>query len=428
MLTLFLLAFAISNVSHAEMPESPKGLDYRIDANGTYYNSSVNWKTGGGSTQDLLNGGYFTDFIGQVTYAQDLDKFRRIYGGFTYSSTESYDGTITRTNSGFNELLAGGQYWYRFSGYRLVPAADLVYPLVRVDREADDVLLGEGAIKAKFGSWVLFPNGRWVPFGYLGYEYRDEGRSHALPYSVGIKWKMAPPLWAQFEYRGYERLFANADSENRNVRDAFLQKVNGGSYRYYSINPSYSEFNVEAGYSFGPVSIYGGFAISINGSSAADGWMGMAGIAYSPLGTLKAPPDEFERINSPSSTPDRFTPQVDPFDEFDPTKPPKDPAPPPRRKPAPPPPPPPPQAQPPADSQGAPVDEPPQDVQAPPPAAAPKVQPQGQPEAQPSVELRAAPKKVAPRPPPPKPKPKPKPKKNKVDKILEETEEGLKNL
>ncbi len=426
MLTLFLFAFAISNVSHAEMPESPKGLDYRIDASATYYNTSVNWKTGGGATQDLNNGGYFTDVIGQMTYSQDLDRERRVYGGFTYSATESYDGTITRTNAGFNELLAGGQYWYRVSGYRLVPSADLVYPLVRVNREGDDALLGEGAIKAKFGSWLLFPNGHWVPFGYLGYEYRDEGRSHALPYSVGIKWKSSP-LWAQLEYRGYERLFANADSENRNSRDAFLRRVNGGSYRYYSINPSYSEFAVEAGYGFGSISLYGGFAISVNGSSAADGWLAMAGVAYSPLGTMKAPPDEFERINSPSTTPDRFTPSVDPFDEFDPTKPPKEQSPPvpppPRRKSAPPAqrPAPPPAAEQPQEL--TPNNPSPTEVQ-PPPAPAPKVPAQP---VMPKVELRPAPKKATPKP-PPKPKPKPKPKKNKVDKILEQTEEGLKNL
>jgi len=326
MLTLFFAPLLLAFHTFAEAPDSPSGTTYKLDANMSYFSSSVNYKAGGGVTEDLRNGGSFTDIATRVTYTQDLDRIRRVYGGIVYSATESFDGFVERANGGFNELLAGGQYWVKSFGYKFGPSADFVYPLVRVDRGADDVLLGEGAMKLRLGSWMNWSMGAWQPFGYFGYEYRDEGRSHAVPYNLGIKLR-GNSFYALGELRGFERLFSNADSENRNSREDFLQKVNGGSYRFYSLNPSGSEVAAEMGFYLGPVTVYAGGAMVVNGSSYADGWTVVGGVSFSPKATHApgGPVDEFERINSPSegSDDDRFTPHVDPFDEFDPTKPPR---------------------------------------------------------------------------------------------------------
>jgi hypothetical protein len=416
MLTLFFGLLNVLCVGWAEAPNPPTHMDYRIDGTFQYFDSSANYTSGGGSSADLYNSGYFNDMIFTGLYTQDLDREKRVYGGFNYSMTESYDGTNTRSNSGFNEILAGGQYWTNLFGYPTAPAADFVYPLYRVDKNGDDALLGEGAIKLRLGGWMMLGNPVWDPFVFLGYEYRDEGRSHAIPYTFGVKWK-SRPFWAQLEYRGYERLFSNSDTENRNQRDLFLQRVNGGSYRYYAINSALSEAALEAGYSFGTIGVYGGAAMTINGASAAQGYTLLAGLAYTPGADTGAKEEgsgsNFDPVDMPA---DRFTPHVDPFDDLDPTKPPK------KRKarpaapatPAGPPPPPP---------------DMPTDMN-----QAPRVQPQKG-GAMPNVQMVPAPKKSAPakraapapKPPPPKPKPKPV-KKNKVDKMLDEAEENLKNL
>jgi hypothetical protein len=446
MLTLFFRLISVLCVAWAEAPEAPTHLDYRVDANFSYFSTDSNYAPGGGSSTTLNNNGYFTDMITTGKFTQDLDREMRVYGGFTYSMTESYDGTNTRSNAGFNELMAGGQYWMDILGFPTVPSVDLVYPIVRVDRGSDDALLGEGAIRVRGGSWMRLNRGTWVPFVYLGYEYRDEGRSHAIPYSAGLKWRNNP-MWAQLEYRGYERLFANSDTENRTSRDTFLQKVDGGSYRYYSINQAISEAAFEAGYSFGAFAIYAGAAITINGSSTANGYSGIIGAAYTP-GVESDKEDEPGHNFSPVDIPDRFTPQVETLDELDPTKPPpksrsK------KARPAPVGPPPPitddvtAPARPPQKrvrpTQPARPAQPAKPVRTrgrqtkpaipSPPASSGTQQPmappvnQGPPQGtMPDVELRPAPPKANP---PTNTKPR---KKTKTDKLLDEAEENLKNL
>lgn len=401
MLTLFLHLITMGFSATAQVPQAPGGLDFRVDANLTYFSSQANFLPGGGSREDLRNGGYFTDIIGKLQYTQDLNKSQRVYGGFTFSQTESYDGTNTRSNNGFNEILAGGQMWFRMGSYNLVGSADLVYPLYRVDRNADDVPLGEGAMKIRGGGWFLYPMGQFTPFVNLGYEYRDEGRSHAIPYSVGAYYQVARSMWLQGEYRGYEKLFDNADTENRSTRDLYLQRVSGGSYRYYALNPAMSELAASVGYSFGTITVSGEAAYMVNGASVADGMTFTIGLAYVPGGTIRdSGYEEDEEVFNPNRRPrreepieDRLPPDDDGFmAEPDPRLPP-----------------------PPEPARPRPTEA---------PAAAPSRSSGGS-----DVQLemrRAAPKKkVAPK---PKPKPRPKSKKDKIDKMLQNTEKTLQDL
>lgn len=363
MLTLF---FVLMNLSWAESPLPPSGLDYRLDADLSYFKTESNFVAGGSSAEDLRNGGSFTDLRTELKYTQDWDRWQRFYGGLGYNSVESSDGVTTRTNSGLSELLFGYQYWLKISGQQLVPQADVVYPIFRVNREGDDALIGEGALKVRGGGWWLFRHGPWHPFVYLGYEYRDEGRSHAIPYALGVKWE-SRSFWIEPQYRGYERLFANADTENRGARDTFLEKVDGGSYRYFAINSALSELALEGGYRIGRLTLRAGAAYTVNGSSAAQGFTVAGGISYVPGGVAKD--SELEADPTEPIESDRFL-------ELDPTRPPRE-------------------------------------------SPEPKVQ---------MRPARKAAPTVAPTPPAaPAAKPK-KPKKNKVDKMLEETEKGLQNL
>ncbi len=282
MLIFFLALAANFYLAQAEVRDAPRGVDYRLDADLSYFSTQSNFTAGGGSTEDLPDSGYFTELVTRFLYTQDLGKMQRLYGGFTYSMVESDDGFTTRENSGLNEILMGGQLWLNSGSLHLVPQADLVYPLFRIDRNSDDALLGEGAMKIRGGSWLILPYGNFIPFVYVSYEYRDEGRSHNLPYSVGAKLQM-DSLWLQGEFRGYERLISNEDTETRAARDAFLQRVNGGSYRYYSMNPAVGELAGSAGITvLDSWMIYGGVAYTIRGSSAAEGLTGTIGLAYTP--------------------------------------------------------------------------------------------------------------------------------------------------
>ncbi len=396
MLTLFLLLITMGFSAAAEVPQAPDGLDFRVDANLTYFSSQTNYLPGGGSSQDLRNGGYFTDIIGRLQYTQDLSKSQRVYGGFTYSQTESYDGTNTRTNNGFNEILTGGQMWFRMGSYNLVAAGDLVYPLYRVSRDADDVPLGEGAMKIRAGAWFIYPMGKLSPFVNMAYEYRDEGRSHAIPYSVGAYYKFGRSFWVQGEYRGFEKLFDNADTENRTNRDQFLQRVSGGSYRYFALNPAMSELAASTGYSFGTITVYGEAAYMVNGANVADGMTFMAGLAYVPGGRISGS-GTAEEEDEETYNPNRRSRRMEPIEERLPP-----------------------------DDDGF-MAEP--DPRVPPEPAAAPAENSGRSSGDVQLQMRRASPKAKPAPKPkPKAKPKPKSKKDKIDKMLRNTEKTLQDL
>lgn len=281
MLSLLSVLLAACISSFAEVPTSPRAGRTELRGTAAYFSSSANYTAGGGSSEELLNGGELTSVMGEFIFSYDWKPDWRFYGGATAGYVETSDGTFTRSNSGLNEILAGAQNWYELGRLDLAVQGDFVYPFFKIDEESDEAFLGEGAMRLRGGAWAIYPMGAMKPFGYMGFEYRDGGRSFLVPYSVGLKYKLGK-IWVQGEYRGYETVVDDADTDNRVDRDVILGDVNGGSYRFYSINPAVSEFALEAGIRLGSITLLGGVAMTVNGSSAADGWTAMAGLAFSP--------------------------------------------------------------------------------------------------------------------------------------------------
>jgi hypothetical protein len=125
---------------------------------------------------------------------------------------------------------------------------------------------------------------------------------------------------------------AALSTENRPLRDAFASTVNGGSFRYYSVNPSLMEFAAEAGFRYGQFGAFAGFSVAMNGESSADGMTVMGGLTFSPQFSPSEPAQQ--------ETKDRFNIRDENYDEnlFEGDSQPEAdrPAPPPRAKPAPP--------------------------------------------------------------------------------------------
>lgn len=251
-----------------------------IRGTASYFSSTANYSDDGSST-DLANGGDFTSVMGDFIFSYDWKPDWRFYGGATAGYVETSDGNFTRSNSGLNEIVAGAQNWYDVGSFDLGVQGDFVYPFFKIDENSDEAFMGEGAMRIRTGAWAIYPMGPLKPFGYLGFEYRDGGRSFLLPYSVGMKYTLGK-IWVQGEFRGYESVVDDADTDNRADRDVILSNVNGGSYRFYSINPAVSEIAAEVGIRLGSITLLGGVAMTVIGSSSADGWTAMAGFAYSP--------------------------------------------------------------------------------------------------------------------------------------------------
>lgn len=266
-------------LSSAEAPNPP--VENRIEGRAvySYYFTDTNYTSEGSSA--LVGNGSLTSMMGDFTAVYDWRSDWRFFAGMNYAYVETDDAIFSRSNSGLNEIYLGAQNWYEMGPFDVTPQLEFYYPLWRVDEEADDALIGEGAMRTRVGSWIFWPKGFYRPYGFLGFEHRDGGRSFLLPYQVGVKFKMSN-FWAQVEYRGFETIVDDSDSDNEVIREDYLQEVNAGSMHFYSVNPSASEVALEGGTHFGDFGLFGGFLVRVTGVNSSEGWGAFAGISWSP--------------------------------------------------------------------------------------------------------------------------------------------------
>lgn len=285
MLITFFTIFAAFSFSFSatalESPESPRKGRHKAQAAISYFNSTGNFADDSQS-ESLANGGSFSNIQTDLGYAYDLAPDWRVGGGFSYAMADSDDGRFQRSDSGLNEAHLMGQKWYDLGRFELAPQLEAYMSFVEVDAvNGDAVLYGEGAMRVRAGAWIGAPMKGYRPYGYLGFEYRDGGRSSLLPYEAGIKARFGE-WWAQGSARGVMSVTDDNDTANPLVRNLYLQVVNGGSFKYYSVNPSYTEVTVAAGRNWGQWGFFGEAALTVLGTNAADGFTITAGVSYSP--------------------------------------------------------------------------------------------------------------------------------------------------
>lgn len=286
MLTLFFAFFTVfTSVAHAQLLPPPAEGEYQLRGEFSYFGTSANYGNDG-SKQSLVGGAKLNTMMGLGEFIFDWTPEWRFSAGFTGGQTSADRVTApsnvieTHTNIGVSEMWLGAQYWLNFASFDFVPDAAFYYPLFRVDTNSGDPLLGEGAIRMRGGAWLVYQKGDFRPFGYLGYEYMDEGRAGQMPYHVGVQWAAESGWWLQGELRGFQNITNDSNTDNRSIRDAYLVRTQGGSYRYYSINPSSHEFAVMAGTHFGQIGVYVGGAMTYAGKNSADGWSGVVGLTF----------------------------------------------------------------------------------------------------------------------------------------------------
>ena len=286
MLITFLAIFAVFSARAHESPEAPRQGRHKLQAELSYFQTDGNFADDG-AREGLLNGGSLQGFLTDFSYAYDLAPDWRLFAGFNVAMNESSDGTFTRSNSGLDEAYVGAQKWYDVGRLEWAPEVVATLSFVETDMASgDEVLLGDGANRGRVGAWVLAPMKGYRPYGYLGFEYRDHGLSARLPYEGGIKVYLGD-WWAQGAVRGVQSVIDDDDAGNALPRDLYLQIVDGGSFKYYSVNPSYTEVAVDAGWRSGAWGAYAGAAMTVLGTSAADGFTVSAGVSYAFGGAAK---------------------------------------------------------------------------------------------------------------------------------------------
>ena len=315
MLTLYFAVYAltlgsISPPARAERPVPPHQGRFHLGGDLEIFHSSANF-TSAGKSQTLLNKASFDHQELDTHGDYELSDQLRAFSHLIYGNTSASNGTATNTNAGLNSLNVGAQWWLFTPRFFIVPQGQLTYPFWRVNASSTNALIGEGAMAVEGGAYAIWRlSTRLQPFGYLGYVYRDVGRSSLLPYVLGLNWRPSR-WWFEFTVRGYRSASHDSGADTPAQHDVFLTRTDGGSYRYDAQGPSLTEVAAEAGWRFSEGwHVYALGAMSVEGKSAADGWTARLGVTYTGR--------RLERMaraqEEPSAAP-RFEPSNDKYDE-----------------------------------------------------------------------------------------------------------------
>lgn len=201
-----------------------------------FFYSQANYGSFGTSTQNLPGSNHYQllDMTFESRYMPQPTWSMFVLGNI--GNAESNDAIAKRSNSSFSQVAAGFDFLVYSDAFQLVPEILLIIPFEKVDSASDTVLNSEGVIELHTRLIAQKEFESWRAYGWLGFNYRGDGRSFLLPYGLGAQLKFDKVNWGA-EVFGYQSISTDT-SENMALRTGYINGVNAGSMKFYSVEPS----------------------------------------------------------------------------------------------------------------------------------------------------------------------------------------------
>lgn len=253
-----------------------------LDAQMNYMRSDANYKLSG-EQQSLINNNYYQLFDTALGTRYSWSDSWALYGYLNIGNAESKGIDSTRTNSSLSKAWVGTEFLISLGNFELIPEVSLLVPLEKVNSTQDSVMNNEGVneFTAKMNAQMEMRS--FLMFGYIGFTYRDQGRSYLMPWGVNAEFKMSK-FSLGGELFGFQSITSDADKGNLSEanREFLSAKVNGGSKKFYSIDPSVIDFNIYFKLNINPkMELGAGAGTTISGANYAAGFHAGAFFTYS---------------------------------------------------------------------------------------------------------------------------------------------------
>ncbi len=245
--------------------------DFQVGTN--YFSSEANYDSGG-KEQNLVSGAKYTlldlNFESRYIPRRDLS----VFGMLNVGNSESDNTIAKRSNSTINELIAGMDFIAYSDQFELVPELGVLVPFEKVDQNSDSSLNSEGVLQV-WGRLIAQKDfGKFQGYGWAGIQYRADGRSILLPWGIGGRFRI-PRVRLGGELYGSQSISDDQDKGTNKelTRAAYLNQVNAGSLKFYSINPSLIDTMAYATFLMTPnwsLQVNGGMTVA--GTNAAAGF------------------------------------------------------------------------------------------------------------------------------------------------------------
>ena len=242
-----------------------------VSADLSYYSSSQNFDANEGAFEALDAGHSYSEWLlnSQLDYGW-TDRLSTAAGLNIVHATAD-DPNFTRSNSQVRDIYGVLKYRAFSKPFQVYLKTKALIPLFTVDSNSDEVILGDGAIEAEPSVLVQWPVRSFVPYAEVGYRYRDQGLATLLTYQAGLLYR-SRPLWIKAFATGFDTLSADQYTNSPGQRNLVLDRVNAGSLRHYSVDPSVLDAGVQFGIDLNKqFLLLVGYQTALNGSNYSKG-------------------------------------------------------------------------------------------------------------------------------------------------------------
>lgn len=243
--TAFILGFNFQSVFAAPPPQARPG-KVSVIFETQYFDTVANLNDRGDRVSLFQDNSYQNvTAIADILYEERRGWQFGLGGGLSYASSD--DPYETRTNSEFTDVHVYMRKIFNWGKFRLIPETNVSVAVVDIQPNQETVMTNEGVNTYSVGTWARLQAGRIAPYGYLGFQHRDERRSGLLPWAFGVQSRYRIFKGA-VELGGSQSVIDDKDNSRPGQLRRFTtnERVNGGSLRYYSVNPSFIEARVYA--------------------------------------------------------------------------------------------------------------------------------------------------------------------------------------
>jgi hypothetical protein len=212
-----------------------------FDSKENYFNDKTEFETNNAKGQLTT--------INSRTFLQQAMSRKPIYlyGGAHINYAKSTLGIVDRENSAVSEVFFGTHYWIDKKKFSVVPQVEIIASLFSVDATTDEVLTSEGAHRFKLGTWLIREFKYFRPFAYFGIEALSEGRASVSDVKIGTE-ILFDNMYLALSGKVIQTFKDDEDINNTGPRVDVVNRVNGGSYRYYVPNPMEMTATAQLGY------------------------------------------------------------------------------------------------------------------------------------------------------------------------------------
>lgn len=256
--------------------------EFAVGADSRYFFTDSNYTSSGGQ-QSLPSSGTYQHIDVDLEGRFILTNSWALSAGMDIGNAESNGADALRSNSSLTGAFLGVEWNWATEYIDLIPTLEVSFPFEKISSTQDAVMNSEGVSENRLLLRFQSEFEGFNLFGMLGHVQRGGGRSTLMPWSAGVEF-----MTTSFRFggvvHGFQSTSDDADagsSDGELARTTTSNRVNGGSLRYYAINPSLVDLDGFVVFELGrpwALTLHGGLTLA--GQNTAAGYHGGAGLSY----------------------------------------------------------------------------------------------------------------------------------------------------